>query len=45
MSGTYGPADEREAIATIHAAIDAGFSEVAGDRYAAPQMQQLDSER
>jgi aryl-alcohol dehydrogenase-like predicted oxidoreductase len=26
MSGTYGPADEAEAIATIHAAIDAGLT-------------------
>ena len=24
MSGTYGPADEPESLATIHAAIDAG---------------------
>ncbi len=26
MSGTYGPADERESIATIHAALDAGVN-------------------
>ena len=26
MSGMYGPADERESIATIHAAIDAGIN-------------------
>jgi len=26
MSGTYGPADERESIGTIHAALDAGIS-------------------
>jgi aryl-alcohol dehydrogenase-like predicted oxidoreductase len=26
MSGTYGPADEREGIATIHAALDAGVT-------------------
>ncbi len=26
MSGTYGPADESESIATIHAALDAGIT-------------------
>src|SRR6185369_15610465 len=26
MSGTYGPADEQESIATIHAALDAGVT-------------------
>jgi aryl-alcohol dehydrogenase-like predicted oxidoreductase len=26
MSGMYGPADERESIATIHAALDAGIT-------------------
>jgi aryl-alcohol dehydrogenase-like predicted oxidoreductase len=26
MSGMYGPADERESIATIHAALDAGIN-------------------
>ena len=26
MSGTYGPADEKESIATIHAAVDAGIT-------------------
>ena len=26
MSGTYGPADRQEAIATIHAALDAGIT-------------------
>jgi aryl-alcohol dehydrogenase-like predicted oxidoreductase len=26
MSGTYGPAEDRESIATIHAAVDAGIS-------------------
>src|SRR3954469_7835851 len=26
MSGMYGPADERESVATIHAAIDAGVT-------------------
>src|SRR5271167_3018144 len=26
MSGMYGPSDERESIATIHAAIDAGIN-------------------
>jgi aryl-alcohol dehydrogenase-like predicted oxidoreductase len=26
MSGTYGPADETESVATIHAALDAGVT-------------------
>ena len=26
MSGTYGPADESESVATIHAALDAGVT-------------------
>jgi aryl-alcohol dehydrogenase-like predicted oxidoreductase/RimJ/RimL family protein N-acetyltransferase len=34
MSGMYGPADERESIATIHAALDAGVSLIdTGDFY------------
>jgi aryl-alcohol dehydrogenase-like predicted oxidoreductase len=34
-SGTYGPADERESIATIHAALDAGINLLdTGDYYA-----------
>jgi aryl-alcohol dehydrogenase-like predicted oxidoreductase len=36
MSGMYGPADERESIATIHAAIDRGVTLLdTGDYYAA----------
>ena len=36
MSGLYGPADERESIATIHAALDAGITLVdTGDYYGA----------
>jgi len=36
MSGTYGPTDERENIATIHAALDAGITLIdTGDYYAA----------
>jgi aryl-alcohol dehydrogenase-like predicted oxidoreductase len=36
MSGMYGPADERESIATIHAAIDAGITLLdTGDYYGA----------
>ncbi len=36
MSGTYGPADERESIATIHAALDAGVTLLdTGDYYGA----------
>ena len=44
MSGMYGPADEAESIATIHAALDHG-SAVAGPRYDEHQMRILDSER
>ena len=34
MSGTYGPADEAESIATIHAALDAGINLLdTGDYY------------
>src|SRR5579862_9836584 len=34
MSGMYGPSDERESIATIHAAIDAGINLIdTGDFY------------
>lgn len=34
MSGAYGPADERESIATIHAALDAGITLIdTGDFY------------
>ncbi|HEY5618665.1 MAG TPA: aldo/keto reductase [Vicinamibacterales bacterium] len=36
MSGMYGPADERESIATIHAALDAGMTLLdTGDYYGA----------
>src|SRR6266498_4759210 len=36
MSGTYGPADETESIATIHAALDAGVTLLdTGDYYGA----------
>ena len=36
MSGLYGPADERESIATIHAALDAGITLLdTGDYYGA----------
>jgi aryl-alcohol dehydrogenase-like predicted oxidoreductase len=46
MSGVYGAADRDESIATIHAALDAGPRDAAaGDRYGAPQMADLDSER
>ena len=35
MSGGYGPADDRESIATIHAALDAGLRLIdTGDFYA-----------
>ena len=34
MSGMYGPADEAESIATIHAALDAGINLLdTGDYY------------
>ena len=45
MSGTYGPAEEGESIATIHAALDAGIGAAAGSRYDERQMEMLDSER
>jgi len=52
MSGTYGPADDRESIATIHASADlarieeaVAASKVAGQRYDDRQMRMLDSER
>jgi aryl-alcohol dehydrogenase-like predicted oxidoreductase len=36
MSGMYGPSDERESIATIHAALDAGINLLdTGDYYGA----------
>jgi aryl-alcohol dehydrogenase-like predicted oxidoreductase len=36
MSGMYGPADERESVATIHAALDAGITLLdTGDYYSA----------
>ena len=36
MSGMYGPADERESVATIHAALDAGVTLLdTGDYYGA----------
>jgi len=36
MSGVYGPADERESVATIHAALDAGVTLIdTGDFYGA----------
>lgn len=36
MSGMYGPADERESVATIHAALDAGITLLdSGDYYGA----------
>jgi len=42
MSGMYGPADERECIATIHAALDAGVNLLdTGDYYAAGHNEML----
>lgn len=42
MSDLYGPADERESIATIHAALDAGVTLLdTGDYYAAGQNELL----
>jgi aryl-alcohol dehydrogenase-like predicted oxidoreductase len=36
MSGMYGPADERESVATIHAALDQGITMLdTGDYYGA----------
>jgi aryl-alcohol dehydrogenase-like predicted oxidoreductase len=42
MSDLYGPADEKESIATIHAVPP---DAAAGTRYDAGQMAMLDSER
>ncbi len=42
MSGMYGPADERESIATIHAALDAGVTLVdTGDFYGSGHNEML----
>jgi len=42
MSGMYGPADERESIATIHAALDAGITLLdTGDFYGAGHNEML----
>src|SRR6185295_9157000 len=42
MSGMYGPADERESIATIHAALDAGITLIdTGDFYGAGHNEML----
>jgi aryl-alcohol dehydrogenase-like predicted oxidoreductase len=42
MSGMYGPADERESIATIHAALEAGINLLdTGDFYGAGQNELL----
>jgi aryl-alcohol dehydrogenase-like predicted oxidoreductase len=42
MSDLYGPADERESIATLHAALDAGITLLdTGDYYAAGQNELL----
>src|SRR5262245_15678164 len=42
MSGMYGPADERESIATIHAALDAGITLLdTGDYYSAGHNEML----
>jgi aryl-alcohol dehydrogenase-like predicted oxidoreductase len=42
MSGAYGPADEHESIATIHAALDQGIDLIdTGDYYAAGQNELL----
>jgi aryl-alcohol dehydrogenase-like predicted oxidoreductase len=42
MSGMYGPADERESIATIHAALDAGINLLdTGDYYGAGHNEML----
>ena len=42
MSDLYGPADERESIATIHAALDAGITLLdTGDYYAAGHNEML----
>src|SRR5208283_1653387 len=42
MSGMYGPADENESIATIHAALDAGVTLLdTGDFYGAGHNEML----
>src|SRR5262247_190064 len=42
MSGMYGPADEAESIATIHAALDAGITLLdTGDYYGAGHNESL----
>src|SRR5215510_1287536 len=42
MSGAYGPADERESIATIHAALDHGINLLdTGDYYNAGHNEML----
>jgi aryl-alcohol dehydrogenase-like predicted oxidoreductase len=42
MSGMYGPADERESIATIHAALDAGITLLdTGDYYSSGHNEML----
>jgi aryl-alcohol dehydrogenase-like predicted oxidoreductase len=42
MSGTYGPADEQESVATIHAALDAGINLLdTGDFYGMGQNELL----
>jgi len=42
MSGMYGPADERESIATIHAALDEGITLIdTGDYYSAGHNEML----
>src|SRR5579863_4355240 len=42
MSGVYGPSDEAESLATIHAAIDAGVNLIdTGDFYAAGHNEML----
>src|SRR6266545_1162642 len=42
MSGMYGPADERESIATIHAALDRGVTLLdTGDYYGAGHNEML----
>src|ERR1700754_3988408 len=42
MSGMYGPTDERESIATIHAALDAGITLLdTGDYYSAGHNEML----
>jgi hypothetical protein len=47
MSDLYGPADERECLAVLRAALEAAVpaEAIAGTRYDAHQMRVLDSER